>query len=195
MLDRIPASTRAAAIGATILFASCAFARAAHAESVYRCRGADGAVAFQDRPCASSEAESRVDIAPAPPPSASPDYGLSREGDEHPRAERKPRAPASARSRSGVAREPVSYECRAANGEVFYRHGACPHQITAAGGADSHKRARGAPSVAVSATPLPRSEACRRMASAGSIGRAGHEHDDSISAYDRNLGRDPCRYL
>ena len=42
--------------------------------------------------------------------------------------------------------------------------------------------------------PLPRGEACRRMAAAGSIGRAGHARDESVSTYDRNLGRDPCRY-
>jgi len=34
---------------------------------------------------------------------------------------------------------------------------------------------------------------CRRLARAGSIGRAGHERDEIVSTYDRNLGRDPCR--
>jgi hypothetical protein len=41
---------------------------------------------------------------------------------------------------------------------------------------------------------LPRGEVCRRIAAAGSIGRAGHARDESVSTYDRNLGRDPCRY-
>ena len=94
-------------------------------------------------------------------------------------------------------REIVSYECRAANGEVFYRHGSCPHQITADGaGTASRKRSGGgSSSVSVTAEALPRGEVCRRMAAAGSIGRAGHERDENVSTYDRNLGRDPCRYF
>jgi hypothetical protein len=47
--------------------------------------------------------------------------------------------------------------------------------------------------VSVTAIALPRDEACRRMAAAGSIGRAGREHDERVSTYDRNAGRDPCR--
>jgi len=31
------------------------------------------------------------------------------------------------------------------------------------------------------------------MHRAGAISRAGHEHDEDVSTYDRNLGRDPCR--
>jgi len=40
---------------------------------------------------------------------------------------------------------------------------------------------------------VPRDEACQRIHSAGAIGRAGHQHDEDVSTYDRNLGRDPCR--
>jgi hypothetical protein len=98
-------------------------------------------------------------------------------------------------ARTGV--EVVSYECRAANGELFYRHGACPKQITAkskSSGGNARKRgASDTQTYAVSAQPLARGEVCRQMARAGSIGRAGHERDESVSTYDKNLGRDPCR--
>ena len=164
------------------------FPRAAHAESVYKCRGADGAIAFQDRPCALAKAQTIVEIAPAPPVAESPDYGISPR-----RAGKQPRT-ASAPSRE--RREPVSYECRAADGETFYRHGACPKQIAAPASTSKRKHSgKGGQTYPVSAEPMPRGEVCRKLASAGSIGRRGHEHDESISSYDRNLGRDPCRYL
>lgn len=163
-------------------------ARVAHAESVYKCRNADGTVAFQDRACAVGAAQSQVDIAPPPPAAPSPDYGRERND-----AGRSVHAASSSRASTRERREAVSYECRAANGEVFYRHGACPGRITADAGAA--KRGRGSSTAfAVTSAPLPRGEACRRMAAAGSIGRAGHARDESVSTYDRNLGRDPCRY-
>jgi len=159
-----------------------------HAESVYKCAGADGSVAFQDRPCAAAQKESQVEILPAPPAAPSPEYGV---------ASRSERAPRATRSGAKPRAEVVSYECRAANGELFYRHGACPKQITAKAhtSGTSSKRRGGADtqSFAVAAEPLSRGEVCRRMAKAGSIGRTGHERDDSVSTYDRNLGRDPCR--
>jgi hypothetical protein len=182
---------RAAAVGAMILWA--ALVGSAHAESVYQCRGADGAVAFQDRPCAGAQAESRVEILPAPPSSPSPDYGLSSRDDRGART----KGAASSRGNSKEHREVVSYECHAANGELFYRHGACPKQIAARDSTSaSSSRGRSAKdkqSYAVSAQALSRSEVCRRIASGGA--RDGHERDDRVSTYDRNLGRDPCRYF
>ncbi len=38
----------------------CAFAKPAHADSVFRCRAADGAVAFQDHACTSASTQSIV---------------------------------------------------------------------------------------------------------------------------------------
>ena len=158
--------------------------RIAHAESVYKCKGADGSVAFQDHACAHAAVESTVEILPAPPPGEAPDYGVT------PRAER-----ASKRVRNGggaKAREVVSFECRAANGDVFYRHGACPKEIAIKSAAHSSGRRGGASkeTVAVTGAALSRGEACRRM---GSAGRAGRERDETVSTYDKNLGRDPCR--
>ena len=157
-----------------------AFAKNAHAESVFRCRAADGAVAFQDRPCANANAQSIVEIAPAPPVQPSPDYGVA--------SARESRV-AHARPSARAPREAVSFACHAANGETFYRHGNCPKQIAVAASG------KGAKTVGVTAEAMPRADVCRELSRGGSIGRAGHAHDESISSYDRNLGRDPCRHL
>ena len=50
----------------------------AHAQSVYRCRDAKGALAFQDKPCAAGQAQSEVAVEPAPAYAASPDYGVDK---------------------------------------------------------------------------------------------------------------------
>ena len=185
---------RAAAVAAVIAWAALiGCARPLQAESVYKCRGADGAVAFQDRPCASAQAESLVEIMPAPPSSKAPEYGRASRDD---RGEKSRGAPLS-RGNPKERRDTVSYECRAANGELFYRHTACPKQIAMPGiSSPSSSRGRSAKekqNYAVSAQALPRSEVCRRIASGGS--RDGHERDDRVPTYDRNLGRDPCRYF
>ena len=166
-----------------------AAAHVAHAQSIYKCRGADGQIAFQDHACGAGAAESQVEIAPPPPVVPSPDYGRDSNVPRH-AARTAAAAHASARER----REVVSYECRAANGERFYRHGACPGRIAADAGPGKRGRGGAAATFAVTSEALPRGEACRRMAAAGSIGRAGHARDESVSTYDRNLGRDPCRY-
>ena len=142
-----------------------AFARIAHAESVYKCRAPEGAITFQDRPCANARAESIVEIAPAPPPAPSPDYGRA------PREGRVARARGASSARTGArpSRDAVSYACHAANGELFYRHGACPKQIAAQGGSARASRggsAKSSQSVGVTAEALPRAEVCRRLASA-----------------------------
>ena len=157
-----------------------AFAKTAHAESVFRCRAADGTIAFQDRACANGNAQSIVEIAAAPQALPSPDYGVA--STHAPRAR-------SPRSGGRAPREPVSYACHAANGETFYRHGSCPKQIAVAGSGKDAK------AVGVTAEAMPRADVCRELARGGAIGRAGHARDESMSSYDRNLGRDPCRHL
>jgi uncharacterized protein DUF4124 len=166
-----------------------AFAHAAHAESVYRCRGADGATAFQDRPCADARAQSLVEIAPAPPVQPSPDYGFA-----DARASRVGRS-SPPRTSARAPREVVSFACHAADGETFYRHRACPKQIAIAGSGARGRSGKSPQSVGVTAEAMPRADVCRELTRGGSIGRAGHERDESISSYDRNLGRDPCRRL
>jgi hypothetical protein len=169
--------------------ALCATARAAHAASVYKCRTADHAVAYQDHACAGGAAESNIEIAPPPPAAPSPDYGR----DTH-EAHRSTHASTPQRSATHERREAVSYECRAADGELFYRHDRCPGRVTADAGSGKRGRGSASSTYAVTSQALPRGEVCRRIAAAGSIGRAGHARDESVSTYDRNLGRDPCRY-
>jgi len=163
----------------------------ASAASVYKCRDAQGHIAYQDRACAATQQQSRIELMPAPPPplvsaQTEPRLGAA-DGAQH---ERKARAPRRGDARE---REVMSWECRGADGAVFYRHASCPKSI-AGTHAPAGSRKGGAKPVAVSATPLPRAEACQRLARAGSIGRGGHEHDETVSTYDKNAGRDPCRH-
>jgi hypothetical protein len=176
-------SVEAAGILAAVLSGWLLAAASAPAATVYRCRGTDGHVAYQDRPCADVRRQTRIE----PPPAASPDYGVT--------AAARPKAPPRGSRATGRARlreQPSSYECRAANGEVFYRHSACPKSIPAANGG-GRRRGGETAAAAVTAVPLTRAEACRRLAAAGSIGRSGRDRDERVSTYERNAGRDPCR--
>lgn len=171
----------------------------AHADAIYKCRTARGEIAYQDRACANVAEETRIEIAPAPiatiataPDRAERTSARPPRGNAGTTAPRRQRGPQHA----------MSYECRAANGEVFYRHSHCPATIavsaTNAATARTRKHPRGARGaatqrIAVSARPITRADACKRLASAGSIGRAAREYDETISTYERNAGRDPCR--
>src|SRR5512146_720378 len=166
------------------------------AETVYKCTNAHGDVAYQSQPCAGDQHATIIEIPPPPPLAPSPHYAV-----DHERAERT--SAGARRARSGGRREaqPMSYECRAADGRVFYRHGSCPHSIPAGsvrgGVATTHARGGSrrvsGTTVSVSAQRIPREEACYEIQRAGAAGRAGHEHDEVASAYEHNLGRDPCR--
>jgi hypothetical protein len=157
------------------------------AATVYKCRDADGHIAYQDRACAATQQQSEIElVVPPPAPSVTEDRSASAGKATH---ARKTRATGRA---AAPRREVMSWECRGADGEVFYRHAACPKSIPDSRAA-SRSRKGGAKPISVSATPLPRAEACRRLARAGSIGRPGHEHDEAVSTYDKNAGRDPCR--
>jgi hypothetical protein len=177
-------------LGVYALLASVASASAA---SVYKCRDAQGRVAYQDRACAATQQQSEIELMPAPPPRplapapAQSEHRHASAGD----AERSHKARAMRRG-NAREREVTSWECRGADGTLFYRHASCPKSIAGAR-SSAGPRKGGAKPVAVSATPLPRAEACRRLARAGSIGRSGHEHDETVSTYDKNAGRDPCR--
>jgi len=160
------------------------------AGSVYKCVDASGATAFQDRPCAIAQRQSEVEIAPAPALAPSPQYAV--ESRPHSGSGRSARSEyVSSRSNA----RGTAYECRASDGRVFYRLGACPRSLAAGGGGTSRGKGRNkgsANSVSVSGHPVPREDACYQMRRAGSIGRGGHEFDEQISTYDKNLGRDPC---
>ena len=168
----------------------------AHA-AIYKCNDAKGHVAYQDHACAGVETQTRIELAPSPPPAASPEYSVSSVA-RNTRSSRMRDVSPQRKGRQAAAA--TSYECRAADGEVFYRHHGCPKSIKVdplhAPGKNQGTRTRrgeASSSIAVSARPMSRSDACQRLAAAGSIGRAGHVHDEIVSAYDRNAGRDPCR--
>jgi hypothetical protein len=156
------------------------------AATVYKCIDAGGGVAYQTLPCSAQQSEAVVPIAAAPAYTKSPEYAVERTT--------QPRARAT-----NARREPqaMSFECRAADGQVFYRHASCPHSVAgdaSATSSTSHRTSRGSGgTVAVSSSRIPRDEACREIHAAGSIGRAGHQHDENVSTYEHNLGRDPCR--
>lgn len=97
----------------------------------------------------------------------------------------------------------MSWECRAADGEVFYRHTRCPGSVPGDGvvrtryaealDASHTRRHRNAWSrVPVHGVKIPRSEACQRIHSAGAAVRDGHRRDAHVSTYDRLMGRGPC---
>jgi hypothetical protein len=157
------------------------------AATVYKCTDADGGVAYQPLPCSTQQRESVVAIAAAPAYAKSPEYALERT------------APASAHAAHASRREPqaMSFECRASDGQVFYRHGSCPHSVagdpSSTGSASRRTSRSSGGTVTVSSSRIPRDEACRQIHAAGSIGRAGHQHDENVSTYEHNLGRDPCR--
>ena len=162
------------------------------AESVYKCTNAQGDIAYQAQPCAAAQQQTMLVIAPAPAHAAAPQYAVARRSERT--ASRSPRVAQPELARS-EPRQATSYECRASDGEVFYRHGGCPRSIAAANGGHG-KRGKGRAgdaSVSVSAHAIPHDEACVQMHRAGAIGRAGREHDEEVSTYERNLGHDPCR--
>lgn len=170
--------------------AACLFLFAAsvvRAGPVYKCIGDDGHIAFQDTACAEGQRQHEVTGLPVDP--------------SQPAATTRPSTPAKAasrgaRQRAGGRSAPpkvvMSWECRAADGEVFYRHSRCPGSIRPDGIVRAGRHGRST-SIRVTATPIAREDACRRLHAAGAIGRDGRVHDETVSTYDRNLGRDPCR--
>lgn len=163
------------------------------AQPVYKCTGADGAIAYQDKACGAQQQEREFEIAPAPPVQPSPHYALAHDAAP---TQMSHATRAGGRRRLWAQDEEKSFECRASNGDVFYRHTACPHSIKAPVSGNGHKSpsgSGGAASLPVSSRPVSRSEACAQMRRAGAVGRNGHEHDEDVSTYERNLGHDPCR--
>lgn len=169
------------------------------AATIYRCTGPHHEQVFQDTPCAEPGASSILVIRDLPlidpatphatgalPTKAGPRSGALRQ--------RTPRA-------AGMSER--SWECRAANGEVFYRHARCPGSVPGDGVVRvdyAERRATEKPGrretawapVPVRGTAVPRAEACHLIHAAGAAGRDGHLRDDHGSAYERAMGRDPC---
>ncbi|HET6546049.1 MAG TPA: DUF4124 domain-containing protein [Rhodanobacteraceae bacterium] len=171
-------------------------ATSAAAAPVFECTDGHGLIAFQDRACAPQLHQKRIAIAPAPTVVAP--TGRSRPAGPGATAA-SPRRAVPARSgqrRNSRRSEPVSYECRVSNGEVFYRHSPCPKTVSASSSATRSAHQRGRSRVApmrVVSHPVSRTQACRQINARTVSDREGHARDEQVSTYERNLGRDPCR--
>jgi hypothetical protein len=172
----------------------------AHAASIYRCVAANGRIAFRDTPCATHARQTKMSLAGLP---------LIDPGAPRHRPARRSRAPSkrslSRHRHARVHRQtgPTSWECRAADGEVFYRHTRCPGSVPGDGvvriryaetfrASHPRKRRNAWSRVPVHGVRIPRAEACRRIRSAGAAIRDGHRRDAHVSTYDRLMGRGPC---
>lgn len=173
-------------------------AGAAHA-AIYKCVDAHGRTTYRDTPCAAHARQTKLDVvgqplidANAPRPAPAPRVAGPR---------------TSARRGTSTRRVPkptMSWECRAADGEVFYRHTRCPGSVPGDGTVrgryaetQSSERTRNRHDawsrVRVHGVRIPRSEACRRIHAPSAAGRDGHARDESVDTYDHLMGRDPCR--
>jgi hypothetical protein len=197
-----------------VLFALGLLIGRAGASPVYKCTDGKDHVAYQATPCAPHLTTRVMQLRSAPaitPPATTGVRATTAEASAQGRA-----APArrvtktrtarghGAGSRSATTKrsrvadsDPESWQCRIGNGEVYYQHSPCPRTaIASVELRDSRTRGRSrsaAQAVPVSAMPLAREEACRRIHAASASGRAGHERDEDVSSYERSLGRDPCR--
>ena len=173
-----------------------ALAGAAQGAPVYKCIAPGAPVAYQDTPGAETQRAQPVELAPEPAWQPSPQYAVAN-------AEPSPARAGRHATPHGRARgSDLSFECRAADGQVFYRHSGCPRSVAAAAAGSAHARgtrsggtraSNASSSLPVSASRIARSDACREIERAGAIGRSGHENDERVTTYERDLGRDPCR--
>lgn len=176
-----------------------------HAGAIYKCVDAHGQVAFQANACPARTRQTAVDVREQPliDPDA-PVVAPMKQKSGTQRAHARPR-PHRASRRARARKEPLSWECRAADGEVFYRHTHCPHSVPGDGvmrsggtyalrrGGGSRSRARSAwDPVPVHARKVPRSEACRQINAVAAVERDGSARDERVSVYEHDLGRDPC---
>lgn len=188
-------------IAIACLLALAAWLPAARAASVYRCVDTHGRLAFQDTPCPAQTRQTQVAVAPQPLIGAPGEQRARAAAEQRPATRTRTRA---SRTKRGAARPAAtSWECHAADGEVFYRHTRCPGSIAGDGVVRedyTERMARTYPRgrhnawsrVRVHGTRIPRAEACRRIHSAGASVRDGHLRDANVSAYARMTGHDPC---
>ena len=152
------------------------------ATTVYKCTDAVGAVAYQSAACAPSQHASEIELAPVRAAAPSPQYAL----DPVRTAPLRDRAVRTAHAKTEMANE-----CRTSGGDVFYRLGKCPHSVNEK--SDDRRGKRAPHPVSVSSHPVTRAMACSEMNRAGAAGRKGRDYDETISTYDRNLGKDPSK--
>lgn len=190
-----------------LVLALAGFAAPVSAATVYKCTDNEGYIAYQNTFCTTQQQSRVMQFAPPPKPGPAAPVTENRAGKGKARGQAAGgRGRAAARSsrprgqRAAAAVVPPenqSWECRLGNGEVFYQHAPCPAGAYASH-SESHSptrgRRRGADRLTpVSSKPISRAEACRRIHAPSASSRAGHERDEDVSTYERNLGRDPCR--
>lgn len=151
-------------------------------KTMFKCVDANGVTTFQALPCVSGAKQSEVKLR-EPPKEAEPPV------DEAPQIDPETGEPVGAKPL-------VSYECTTAQGWTFYKHRPCPPGVrVAAPGADPADKSDALAAtrgewVRVSGAPVPRLEACRRIAEGPA--RKGHVFDDVATERDRAAGNDPC---
>lgn len=174
-------------------------ASGAHAASVYKCVDAQDHLAFRDTPCAAHARQTKLAITGLP----LIDHGAPRFAPERRASRPTPRSRRRRAASVHAHQRPTSWECRAADGEVFYRHSHCPGSVPGDGvvrsryaekmsSTHTRRRHNAWSRVRVHGVKIPRAEACRRIHSAGAAVRDGHQRDDTVSTYDHLMGRDPC---
>lgn len=183
----------------------------AQAGSVFKCVDADGAVAFQSTACATTARQAVLDVHEQPlidPHAFNEVPATTFSGAHHNTSHFHAASVAhSTSARSRDAKRTVSWECRAGDGEVFYRHMRCPHSVRGDGtvrdgesdaptatARGKRRRARDAwGSLPVSARKVSRVDACRQIKATTAIDRDGYARDEQVSVYDHDVGRDPCK--
>jgi hypothetical protein len=154
---------------------------------IYRCVDGDGAVSYQQTPCPpAAVARDTIAINPDDVRLAAQPPRIAPAPTPDPMPQPPPAPPPAA---------PESFRCVTADGTAFYRHDGCPAQL-------SVRR----PYIWAGETPItfpvfvpvypqavPRQVACSAIYSRGASRRAGAEHDERYSVYQRATGRDPCR--
>ncbi len=175
----------------------------AHATPIYKCVGTQGQLTYRDTPCATRARQTKLDITGQPlidanAPRQPASTHASTSGGAHARSRRVAVTPHKRKTDPAT-----SWECRATDGEVFYRHTRCPGSVPGDGVVRSryaekmsseHTRARhdAWSRVRVHGEKVSRAEACRRIRSPSAAGRDGHQRDERVDTYARLTGHDPC---
>lgn len=179
-----------------------------HAGAIYQCVDAHGQVAFQANACPAQTRQTALELRGQPlidpdAPAVASMHVQHERGTSH-RAHAH-RYSHHASSRARARKQVSSWECRASDGEVFYRHTRCPHSVAGDGvmrstgvyavGRGKGKRRGGRTAwspLTVHARKVARSEACRQINAVAAVERDGSARDEHVSAYEHNVGRDPC---
>ncbi|MGH8184471.1 MAG: DUF4124 domain-containing protein [Rhodanobacteraceae bacterium] len=180
-----------------------------HAASIYQCVDAHGHLAYRDTPCAPHARQNKLDVQPLPtigdPAEVTAQRSRQTKANRRSAHDGRHAHTAHTTRRRANTKQEMSWECRAADGEVFYRHARCPSSVPGDGVvrdsyeenmASTRRRGRGRrdawAGVRVHGKKVTRAEACRRIHAAGAAGRDGHQRDQTVSTYDHLMGRDPC---